>query len=110
MTEPVLLSLKVVNHPGVVVAGHDLSKDPVMTIGGPNHKLERCVRGALQDNGRFQSSVDLQNDWCSCRSNAWNQKATAIRIPVTVLHQPVIQSDRFIFPGDSIPYGKKRML
>jgi len=74
----------------------------MMTIGGLNHELEWCVRGALQDNRRFPGSVDLQNDGRSRRSNAWDQKATAIRIPVAVIHQPFIQRDGFIFSGDSI--------
>jgi hypothetical protein len=78
-----------------------------MTIGGLNHKLEWCVRGALQDNGHFPGPVDLQNDGRSRRSNAWDHKATAVPIPVAVVHWPFIQRNGLIFPGGSILNGKK---
>jgi hypothetical protein len=70
-----------------------------MAIGSLNHKLEWCVRGPLQHNRHFPGSVDLQDDGHPRRSNAWDQKSTAVRIPVAVIHLPFIQRDGFIFPG-----------
>jgi hypothetical protein len=79
----------------------------MMTIAGLNRKLEWCIRGALQDNGYFPGPVDLKNDRRSRRRNAWDHKATAIRIPVAVFYRPFTQHDRFVFPGDPVLYGKK---
>ena len=78
----------------------------MMTIGGLNHKLEWMLRGASRTTAA-SGFVDLQDNGRSCRRNAWNQKATAIGVPVAVIHQPFIQCDRFIYPKDFILNGKK---
>lgn len=78
-----------------------------MTIGGLNHKLEWCVRGPVQHHRRFPGSVDLQDNGHPRRRNAWDQNATAVSIPVAVIHRPFIQRNGLILPGGSVLNGKK---
>jgi hypothetical protein len=40
---------KVIDHPGIVVAMHNRSENPMTTVRGLYHKLERCVHCALED-------------------------------------------------------------
>jgi len=101
---------KVIDHPSIVVAMHNRSENPMTTVRGLYHELERCVHCALEDHRPYPGFVDLQNDRRPCRSRARDQKGTAIRIPVPVKNRPFIQCDRPLFFDGFILNGKKWML